>query len=168
MKRLTAVLLTLVLVGVPALTLADRDRHERGHHGGHYNLHGKYNGHHGKHKWHNGKRHRRHHGKHHGRHHRKHHGHWGKHHKHAYKHHGYHSNKHHYGYHYDPYLPLGAALVGSALGYTFSQSGQNCYGNCSTTTYGQTTSSNISGCYRIERYPDGGEYRVELPTHQCY
>ena len=71
-------------------------------------------------------------------------------------------------YDYDPYLPLGAALVGTAIGYTLSRSGPDCYGNCTTTTYTNASTSNVSGCYRIERYPDGSERRVELPLSECY
>lgn len=147
MKRQLAVLLALILASGSGLATADRDRHEGGRHGGH-------------------------HGKHHGKHHWKHPGyrsggHW-------------YSDRSHWHYHprpyyrprvyysYDPYLPLGAALVGTAIGYTLSQAGSDCNGGCTTTTVTRSVNSNVSSCFRIERYADGSERRVELPISQCY
>jgi len=149
MKRLTAIVMALVMTGTSTLVLADRGRHDGdryggGRHGGNY---GHYDKHGGKHHW-------------------KHRGPPVKvvHYYPSYPRYRYKSRVY---YGYDPYLPLGAALVGTAIGYSLSQSGSDCYGNC-TTTVTQTTSSNVSGCYRIERYPDGSERRVELPMSQCY
>lgn len=146
MKRLTAVIMSLVLAGSSGLATADRDRHDKGWRGGDY--------------------------RHHGDHHWGHHGHPGRHYGPPVKHYVYYYPRHHHTtrvyYDYDPYLPLGAALVGTAIGYTLSRSGSDCYGNCTTTTYSSAPVSNVSGCYRIERYPDGGERRVELPLSECY
>jgi len=140
MKRLTAIAMALVMTGSSTLALADRGRHGDGDYRG---GHGYYDKHHWKYR--------------------------GPpvkvvHYYPQYPRYRYSTRVYH---DYDPYLPLGAALVGTAIGYSLSQAGSDCYGNC-TTTVTQTTTSNVSGCYRIERYPDGSERRVELPISQCY
>jgi hypothetical protein len=146
MKRLTATLTALVLAGSAGLAAADRGGHDNGRRGGHYDGHEQR---HWDHHWHPGN----------------HYGHSVKRYVYYYPGHPY-STRVYYGY--DPYLPLGAALVGTAIGYTLSQTGPDCYGDCTTTTVTRTTSSSVAGCYRIERYPDGSEHRVDLPLSQCY
>lgn len=154
MQRLTAIMMALVLLGSSATALADRDRdrHRGGKHGGHHGFHDK---HHGKHHGYRGKYHEyrgkdyRHHGK--------------RHVKHYVYYHSkpYHRSRAHYNY--DPYLPLGAALVGTAVGFTLGHGHDNV-----TTTYTRSTTSNVTGCFRVERYPDGSERRVNLPPSECY
>jgi hypothetical protein len=144
MKRLTATLMALVLAGGSGLASADRDRHDGGRHGGDYD-------HDGRHHW----------------------GHPGRHYGPPLKRYVYYYPRHYhttrvYYNDYDPYLPLGAALVGTAIGYTLGQSGSGCNGNCTTTTVTQVPAATVSGCYRIERYADGSERRVEVPLSQCY
>ncbi len=90
-----------------------------------------------------------------------------------------------YGHHYRPYRPysnyhrpgnyypsyLGAALIGSAFTYSLSHNhnGASCYENHSNDSYQQSSGgySEIVGCHRIERLPDGTERRIEVPMSQC-
>jgi hypothetical protein len=69
--------------------------------------------------------------------------------------------RHHYHDHDDYYVPLGAALIGAAITYSIfhSHDGANS---------GSSRSSDVVGCHRIERYPDGSERRVEVPLAECY
>ncbi len=152
MKRFSAILMSLVLASGSTLALADRGGQGNDHRGWNKG-HGYKDSHHG--------------GKH-----------WSG--KYSGSHHGYYRPevRHHYVHHYpryyrgtrvyysnyDPYLPLGAALVGGAIGYSLGHSQHNSV--TTTTTYTQAPST-VSGCYRIERYQDGSERRVELPPYEC-
>lgn len=151
MKKLTAILMALAMAGSPGLAMADRGKH-------HGDRRGDY--------------HQGYQGKHHGKHDYKHYRHPGKRYGHSARHPVYHHYWPHYRtriyYGHDPYLPLGAALVGTAIGYSLSQSGPDCSASCGTTSYLQRAPTNVSGCYRIERYPDGSERRVDLPPSQCF
>ncbi len=150
MKRLSAILMSLVLAGSSSLALAERGDHRDNHRG--WNKGHGYNDRH-----HDGRHWKKHSGKH-----------WDKHHRAYYYPREKHYVHHHYrsrGYYsYDPYLPLGAALVGGAIGYSLGQANDNSV--TTTTTYIQNA-PRVSGCYRIERYPDGSERRVELPPYEC-
>lgn len=66
--------------------------------------------------------------------------------------------RHHHG---DYYAPLGAALIGAAVTYSIFHSHDGGYA-------GSSGSSDVVGCHRIERYPDGSERRVEVPLAECY
>jgi hypothetical protein len=61
----------------------------------------------------------------------------------------------------DYYYPLGAALIGAAVTYSIVHTHD--------TSYSTTSSSSVEvvGCHRIERYPDGSERRVEVPLEEC-
>ncbi len=145
MQRLTAITLALVLAGGSGTALADSGKHDKhGKHGG--DRHGHSQSHHDD----------RHHG--------------GPKYKvyvgYSPRHHHYHD--HHY---YRPsYYPLGAALVGAAVSYSVyhTHNGVRCYDDHRNTSYTPVSSTQVVGCYRIERFPDGSERRVDLPTSECY
>jgi len=61
----------------------------------------------------------------------------------------------------DYYYPLGAALIGAAVTYSIFHSHDNGYS-------GSGASTEVVGCHRIERYPDGSERRVEVSMSECY
>ena len=127
----------------------------------------------------------RHHAKHYGKHHNKHnrryysHGYYK-----PYKHSGWKYGWNHGYRYYRPHYPnyVGAALLGSALNYSLyhSHQGVACYDrhdnvNYSDRSYSDRSYSNqnysnsqVVGCHRIERRPDGTEVRVEVPMDQCY
>jgi hypothetical protein len=63
--------------------------------------------------------------------------------------------------HSDYYYPLGAALIGAAVTYSLVHSHDTGYSE-------RVGSSEVVGCHRIERYPDGSERRVEVPLAECY
>ncbi|MFV8816532.1 hypothetical protein [Haliea sp. E17] len=147
MKRLTVILMSLVMAAGSATALADRGWDKGKGHGDRYDSR------------HNGKHFKGHYDKHYDKHYNKHYK-GGHHHVYYYPRHDYRPRGY---YSYDPYLPLGAALVGGAIGYTLGHSHDN-----ASTTYSQTTTTQVSGCYRIERYQDGSERRVELPPSACY
>lgn len=75
------------------------------------------------------------------------------------------------GHHHDDYPSyLGAALLGSAITYSLlhTHNGAHCNDNHGGDYYRQSNSSTeIVGCHRIERLPDGSEVRVEVPMSQC-
>ncbi len=156
MKRLSAILMSLVLAGSSALAVADRGDHRDKHQG--------WNKGHGQHdRRHDGRHWSKHHGKHYSKHHGKHYrGYYYPRAKHYVHHHSHYRPRGYYSY--DPYLPLGAALVGGAIGYSLGHANDNSV--TTTTTYTQSSPS-VSACYRIERYPDGSERRVELPPYEC-
>jgi hypothetical protein len=60
---------------------------------------------------------------------------------------------------------LGGALLGSAITYSLSHNHANC--TDSSHYHGGSSRYEVSGCYRIERLPDGREVRVELPLSAC-
>ncbi|MBE9539555.1 MAG: hypothetical protein IMF06_10760 [Proteobacteria bacterium] len=106
-------------------------------------------------------------------------GHNGGHHYQSRGHHGYHYRPYrHYGRHSAYYRPhynypnyLGAALLGSALSYSLyhTHNGVSCYDKHAYDRYPQRTGgySEVVGCHRIERLPDGSERRIEVPLSQC-
>ena len=87
-----------------------------------------------------------------------------------------HSNYHHRGYYrghfnsghyYAGYF--GAALVGAALTANLyhTHNGAHCYDRHPDNYRSSRNYSEVPGCYRIERFSDGSERRVELPMSQC-
>jgi hypothetical protein len=87
-----------------------------------------------------------------------------------------HSNYHHRGYYgghfksghyYAGYF--GAALVGAALTANLyhTHNGAHCYDRHPDNYRSSRSYSEVPGCYRIERFADGSERRVELPMSQC-
>ncbi|HEY6131003.1 MAG TPA: hypothetical protein VIV27_03245 [Halioglobus sp.] len=66
----------------------------------------------------------------------------------------------HHEHHSDYYAPLGAALIGAAVTYSLFHRDD--------AGYRSSGSSDVVGCHRIERYPDGSERRVEVPLAECY
>lgn len=59
---------------------------------------------------------------------------------------------------------IGGALIGSSLNYSrYHDRDDHRY--CDHSTQNRQESS---GCYRVERLPDGRERRVELPRSACY
>ena len=93
--------------------------------------------------------------------------------RHHYKHYRPYRGPRHYGGYYRPnnYYPsyLGAALIGSALTYSLyhTHNGAYCYENHGNDRYQQGNYSEVVGCHRMERLPDGSERRVEVPMSQC-
>ncbi|WP_206046815.1 hypothetical protein [Mangrovimicrobium sediminis] len=143
MQRLTAIALALVLASASGTALADRGKHDKhGKHGGDRHA---YSHHHSKH--HGGPKYKVYVG-------------------YAPRHH------HHYGHRYyrPSYYPLGAALVGAAVSYSVyhTHNGVRCYDDHSYRSSTPVSSSQVVGCYRIERFPDGSERRVDLPMSECY
>ena len=67
----------------------------------------------------------------------------------------------HHEHHSDYYEPLGAALIGAAVTYSIFHGHDSGYS-------GSSGRSDVVGCHRIERYPDGSERRVEVPLADCY
>jgi len=146
MKRLTTIGFCALLAMGSGAALADRD-YRGGKGDGHGNGHGKGHGYHDE--------------------------------RHNYKHYGGHHDTHYVYYYPRPYYPrypdryvyypLGAALIGSAVTYSLyhSHDGVRCYDNHSVSSY-SSPSSEVVGCHRIERYPDGSERRVDLPLSECY
>jgi len=102
--------------------------------------------------------------------------HFGGYNDHYYKRHPHHSyyrghyGRHRYSNHYYPSY-LGAALIASSLTHSLyhTHNGAACYQNHSGDRYQQRTGSysEVVGCHRIERLPDGSERRVEVPISQC-
>lgn len=82
-----------------------------------------------------------------------------------------HSNTHHRGYGGGYYYPgyFGAALVGAALTASLYHihNGARCYDRHADNYRSSRSYSEVTGCYRIERFADGSERRVELPMSQC-
>ena len=78
-------------------------------------------------------------------------------------------------YYYPSYL--GAALIGSALSYSLfhTHNGAYCYDNHGNDSYqpssgsgsGSGSYTEVVGCHRMERLPDGTERRVEVPISEC-
>jgi len=70
----------------------------------------------------------------------------------------------------DYYYPLGAALIGAAISYSFyhAHDGVRCYESHGTSYSVPSVRTEVVGCHRIERYPDGSERRVEVPPSECY
>ena len=75
---------------------------------------------------------------------------------------------------------LGAALIGSAFNYSLyhRHNGAVCYDNHVSGRHddrrsgsdryeSRASSSEVVGCHRIERLPDGTERRVDVPRSQC-
>jgi len=91
------------------------------------------------------------------------------------KHWGHHNshNRGYYGGYFKPghYYPgyFGAALVGAALTASFhhTHNGAHCYDRHHDNYRSSRGYSEVPGCYRIERFPDGSERQVELPMSQC-
>lgn len=110
------------------------------------------------------KRHLRHHKKHHGWHYQR----WD---RHGWRHDGWRRHSWNHGRrYYGDYL--GAALVGSALTYSFYHlhGGAVCYDHHDdrrSTGYRDRGYSEVVGCHRIERLEDGTEVRVDVPLSQC-
>jgi len=73
-------------------------------------------------------------------------------------------------YDHDYYYPLGAALIGAAISYSLyhAHDGVRCYESHGTSYSAPSVRTEVVGCHRIERYPDGSERRVEVPTSECY
>jgi hypothetical protein len=107
-----------------------------------------------------------------------------------YKHKDYHYYQHRPSGYYKPYRPygyrwyyggppryndyyasyLGAALIGSALTYSLyhTHNGAYCYDNHGGDRYQLRSSvTEVVGCHRIVRLPDGSERRVEVPLSEC-
>ncbi|MFV0277556.1 MAG: hypothetical protein ACK5HY_10280 [Parahaliea sp.] len=135
MKRLTAITMAVLLASGSTAALADRNHRGDSHGRQHYSH------------------------SHHGNHHQK-------------RHHDFRRDRHyssHYSHsrHYSPYHrrnhfdPLGAALIGTAIGLSIN------HNHHSTVRYYNDRNQVISGCYRIERYADGSERRVDLPPSEC-
>ena len=78
-----------------------------------------------------------------------------------------------YGGYYRPnyYYPsyLGAALIGSAITYSLyhTHNGAYCYDSHGNDSYRRSSGSEVVGCHRMERQPDGSQRRVEVPMSQC-
>lgn len=66
----------------------------------------------------------------------------------------------HHGHHGDYFAPLGAALIGAAVTYSLI--------HAHDTRPVASGPAQVVGCHRVERYPDGGERRVEVPIAECY
>jgi hypothetical protein len=70
---------------------------------------------------------------------------------------------------------LGAALIGSAFSYSLyhQHNGAVCYDNHGSDIRGsdryepRASYSEVVGCHRIERLPDGTQRRVDVPRSQC-
>ena len=73
----------------------------------------------------------------------------------------YYPSHHHHNHHSNYYEPLGAALIGAAITYSIFHSHDSGYS-------GSSGGSDVVGCHRIERYPNGSERRVEVPIAECY
>jgi hypothetical protein len=73
-------------------------------------------------------------------------------------------------YNRDYYYPLGAALIGAAVTYSLfhTHDGARCYEHHVVGYSAPIASTEVVGCHRIERYPDGSEQRVEVPVSECY
>jgi hypothetical protein len=104
-------------------------------------------------------------------------GHRSIHHNYRPPHHRYHHGASRYRYDVFPAL-VGAAIVGSVINHSLyhTHGGAVCYDNHSgsrnsgsSDSYDRRSSgySEVSGCHRIERMPDGSERRVEVPLSQC-
>ena len=100
----------------------------------------------------------------HGKHHGSYNKHWGHHNSH---HRGYGGGYFRGGYNYPGYF--GAALVGAALTAKLyhTHNGARCYDRHPENYRSSRSYSEVSGCYRTERFADGSERRVELPLSQC-
>jgi hypothetical protein len=99
-------------------------------------------------------------------------------------HHGARPYRHHSShYRRDNVFPalLGAAIVGSVINHSLyhTHGGAVCYDKHSDASYSNYDNaynsgsrsvgySEVSGCHRIERMPDGSERRVDVPISQCY
>ena len=87
----------------------------------------------------------------------------------AYKYYRPYRGRRYYGGYYRPhyYFPdyVGAALIGSALTYSLyhTHNGAYCYDNHGDNNYQQRSYSEVVGCHRMERLPDGSERRLEVP-----
>ena len=68
-------------------------------------------------------------------------------------------HEHHHDHDY--YAPLGAALIGAAVTYSIFHAHDTSYS-------ASRGGSDVVGCHRVERYPDGSERRVEVPIAECY
>ncbi|MFK7830781.1 MAG: hypothetical protein AB8B57_13470 [Congregibacter sp.] len=62
-----------------------------------------------------------------------------------------------------PLYPLGGVAIGSAITYGLMHD----HGDHRQCDHALDGGNEISGCYRIERLPDGREQRVELPLSAC-
>ena len=165
MKALTTLSLALLLAfGAASASAGGKHKHHKKHHkdwhvsvhhnyygGSRYGKHYRYKKHHYKHHYNHGYRHR---------HHYRHYdypgyrgGYW------RYRRHGY----------YYPYV--GAAVVGSIIGHSaYHLHGDNvCYDEHRDRRGDRTGGySEVVGCHRIERLPDGRERRVDVPLSECY
>lgn len=147
MKQLAIFAIALLLFNVNTDVLAGGKSHGKKHGNQHYQQKGHNYGHYN-----------------HGRHNYNH-----------YEHYRPYSSYRYYGGHYRPNYAypsyLGAALIGSALTYSLfhTHNGTYCYDNHGNDNYRQSNGrySEVVGCHRIERMPDGGERRVEVPMSQC-
>ena len=169
MKHLTILGLALVLALTAASASAGgKHKHHKKHHNDwevsvHHNYYGgpKY-----------GKRYRHYRHKNHYYNHRYRHRH---HYRHHYRHYDYPSYRGGYWRHrrhsyYYPYV--GAAIVGSIIGHSaYHLHGDNvCYDDHAGDRRGDRSGgySEVVGCHRIERMPDGSERRVDVPLSECY
>ena len=148
MKQLAIFAIALLLFNVNTDALAGGKSHGRKHGNQHYQQKGHNYGHY--------KRHNRHHNKHYE-------------YYRPYRGHRYYGGYYRPSYSYPSYL--GAALIGSALTYSLfhTHNGAYCYDNHGNDNYRQSSGrySEVVGCHRIERLPDGTERRVEVPMSQC-
>lgn len=159
MKKLTCYGIALSLLIAATGSLAEK----RGHGGNHGEDRG---GNHGKHHYkqkghHYGHRDDRHYGRH-----------YGHRYGHRYGHYKPYRQPRYYRGYYRPDYPsyLGAALFGSAITYSLlhTHNGAHCNDNHGGDYYRQSNrSTEVVGCHRIERLPDGSEVRVEVPMSQC-
>lgn len=113
------------------------------------------------------------HGKHHGKHHYQHRDHDYRHDRHFGHYIPYRQPRYYSGYYRPNFYPsyVGAALLGSAITYILfhTHEGEYCSANHGYDGYQQSRrSSEVVGCHRIERFPDGSERRVEVPMSQCF
>ncbi|MFT6285510.1 MAG: Ni/Co efflux regulator RcnB [Halieaceae bacterium] len=157
MKKLIVYAMATLMLTATGSALAER-RHQDGqkkHHSGKY-YQGKQHGNYSRHDYQQGYRHG----------YRSNYGHYG-HKPYSYRRHGYYNRNYYPSY-------LGAALFGSALTYSLyhTHNGSQCYENHgNNSNYGGVSYSGsntqVVGCHRLERLPDGSERRVEVPLSQC-
>lgn len=96
----------------------------------------------------------------------------------SYRHGWRHSSRYGWGYRYNYYPSLlGASLIGTVIGHHLYHlhDGAVCYDSHNDdhvhhdrTADGDASHTEIVGCHRVERLPDGSERRVEVPLSQCH
>lgn len=172
MKLLTSLSLALVLAfGAASASAGDKhkqhkkhhnDRHVSVHHGGH--KHGKHYRRHHYERQHYGHRYRHHYNRHYN--HR-----YNHHYRHRHDYHGYRGGYWRYRRHGDYYPYIGVAIAGSLIGHRlYHLHGDTvCYDDHERDRRGERRGgySEVVGCHRIERLPDGSERRVDVPLSEC-